>query len=74
MRKIKISVLTPVYNTPLPYLKEMMESVLSQTYSDFEFIILNDSPENIDLEKQVLSYRKYLSVAPNVFINSPKCL
>ena len=56
MRKIKISVLTPVYNTPLPYLKEMMESVLSQTYSDFEFIILNDSPENIDLEKQVLSY------------------
>ena len=36
-----ISVLMPVYNTAR-FLKEAMESVLAQTFGDFEFIILDD--------------------------------
>ncbi len=37
----KISVLMAVHNGEL-YLKEAIESILSQTFSDFEFIIIND--------------------------------
>ncbi len=37
----KISVIMPVYNGG-KYLKEAIQSVLDQTYNDFEFIILDD--------------------------------
>lgn len=43
-----VSILMPVYNTA-PYLKEAMDSILSQTFKDFELIVLNDcSPDNAD--------------------------
>lgn len=43
---MKFSILIPAYKSQ--FLKECIESVLSQTLSDFEIIILNDaSPENI---------------------------
>lgn len=51
----KISVIMPVYNTNEEYLKEAIESILNQTYSDFEFIIINDGSDN-DVEKVILSY------------------
>ena len=36
----------PVYKTA-PYLKEALDSILSQSFSDFELIVLNDcSPDN----------------------------
>lgn len=56
MKTPKISVLTPIYNTNPSDLRAMIESILGQTYDDFEFLILNDSPENIELEKIVKSY------------------
>lgn len=37
----KVTVLMPVYNGA-PYLKEAIESILSQTFKDFEFIIIDD--------------------------------
>jgi len=37
----KVSVLLPVYNGEL-FLKEAIESILSQTFRDFEFIIIDD--------------------------------
>lgn len=41
-----VSVLMPVYNTA-PYLREAVDSILAQTLSDFELIILDDcSPDN----------------------------
>ena len=39
--RIPFSVVLPVYNAE-KYLKEAIESVLTQTFTDFEFIILND--------------------------------
>jgi glycosyltransferase involved in cell wall biosynthesis len=43
----KFSITVPAYKSQ--YLEECMDSVLSQTYSNFELIILNDaSPENLD--------------------------
>ena len=37
----KISVIMPVYNSE-KYLREAMDSILNQTFTDFEFIILDD--------------------------------
>ena len=52
----KVSVLTSIYNTDEGHLRECIESVLGQGFSDFEFIILNDSPDNVSLDKIVSSY------------------
>lgn len=38
----KITVLMPVYNCEL-YIKESIDSILNQTFSDFEFIIIDDA-------------------------------
>lgn len=44
----KVSVLMPVFNTA-PYLREAMDSMLSQTFTAFELIVLDDcSPDNAD--------------------------
>lgn len=45
----RVSVLTSVYNGE-KYLKEAIESILSQTFSDFEFIIVNDNSTDSSLE------------------------
>ena len=44
-----VSVVTPVYNGE-PYLQECIESVLSQTYENFEFIIVNNCSTDGSLE------------------------
>jgi GT2 family glycosyltransferase len=36
------SIVTPVYNTPLDVLEEMVQSVLRQTFDDWEFILVDD--------------------------------
>ncbi|MBR4507269.1 MAG: glycosyltransferase family 2 protein [Alphaproteobacteria bacterium] len=54
----KVSILTPIYNTNPQYLKECMESILNQTFTDFEFLILNDSPDNKEIEKIVKEYAR----------------
>lgn len=44
----QISVLMPVYKTA-PYLREAIDSVLAQTFGDFELIVLNDgSPDEAE--------------------------
>lgn len=44
----RVSILMPVYNTAL-YLREAMDSMLSQTFTDFELIVLDDcSPDNAE--------------------------
>ena len=45
-----------MYNTRPDDLRAMIESILNQTYGDFEFLLLNDSPDNRELEKIVKSY------------------
>ena len=43
---MKVSVLMPVYRTDERFLREAIESVLAQTFADFEFLILDDSPDD----------------------------
>lgn len=52
---VKVSVLMPIYKTNEKYLKECIESILSQTFTNFEFLILDDCPED-DRESIIKSY------------------
>ena len=52
----KISVVVPLYQTPERYLKEMLESVLEQTYSHWELCLADGSPAGRDLERLVRKY------------------
>ncbi len=47
-RKIKFSVLVPLYNTPLNYLKEMINSVRNQTYGNWELCLADGSDSEHD--------------------------
>lgn len=51
-----ISVLFPTYNTREEYLREAIESVLNQTFRDFEFIIVDDCSPDANVERVVKSY------------------
>ena len=51
-----ISVLMPVYNTKEEYLRASIESILNQTFKNFEFIIVNDGSTN-NVEEVILSYK-----------------
>ena len=47
LEKVKYSFVLPAYKAN--YLRESIDSILGQTYTDFEFIIVNDaSPEDVD--------------------------
>jgi O-antigen biosynthesis protein len=37
-----LSVLMPVYNPPEPYLREAIESVIGQTFADWELVVVDD--------------------------------
>lgn len=46
MSKPEISVIVPIYKTA-PYLSACLDSVLAQTFEDYEIICINDgSPDN----------------------------
>src|SRR5262249_50040947 len=66
MRYPKVSVIVPSYNHG-PYLAERLESVLAQTYSDLELLILDDA--STDDSHQILR-RYYNKPRVQVLVNS----
>ena len=50
------SVVIPVYKTPERYLKEMLDSILDQTYGNWEVCIADGSPRGQDVEKVLKKY------------------
>ena len=72
----KVSVLTPIYNTNPEHLHVCIESILNQTFTDFEFLILNDSPDNKELDEIVKSYTdkriKYIKNQKNMGISASR--
>ena len=51
----KISVIMPAYNAE-KYLREAIDSILGQTFTDFELIVINDCSRD-DTEQIILSYQ-----------------
>lgn len=52
-RKIKISIVAPLYNTPEKYLKDMMNSVIDQTYSNWELCLADGSDSEHDYVEKI---------------------
>ena len=81
--KIKFSVIVPLYNTPLNFLREMIESVQAQTYENWELCMAYGSDsEHTEVEKICKSFAKkdkriqYKKLEKNLGIsgNSNACL
>lgn len=53
---VKVSVIMPIYNTPESFLREAIESILNQSFSDFEFIIINDGSTYLDVASVIRDY------------------
>lgn len=47
---VAVSVVMSVFNEPLEWLNRSINSILSQTLDDIEFIIVDDNPENNELK------------------------
>ena len=52
-----VSVILPTYNWEPERLSQSIDSVLNQTFKNFELIIINDSSTN-DIEKTIIKYAK----------------
>lgn len=45
---VKVSVVMSVYNEPIEWIRIAIDSIVNQSFSDWEFIIINDKPDNSD--------------------------
>ena len=51
-----VSIIMATYNETDQELSESIESILNQTYKNFELIIVNDNPENTKLKNKINQY------------------
>ena len=68
-----ISIVMPVYNASPKYLRDSIDSVLNQTFGDFELLIINDGSteaEGIDFIKTYQDPRIRLITNPHNFIDT----
>ena len=55
----KISVVVPMYNTPINYFRELVDCMIGQTYSNWELCLADGSPEvNEEIKKIVESDKR----------------
>ena len=51
-----ISIVVPAYLTPERFLRQMLDSLLAQTYENWELCLANGSPEDPDMQTVLRSY------------------
>ena len=54
----KISIIVPAYKTPEAFLRQLMDSLLAQTYANWELCIAYASPEDASMEYVLKEYAK----------------
>ena len=78
-----VSIITPLYNTPLSYLKEMIDSVCTQTYENWQLCLADGSDTLNHIEEVVRRYSikypgkiKYIKLKKNKGIseNTNECI
>ena len=82
-KDIKFSILVPLFNTPQKYLKEMILSVLAQTYGNFELCLADGSDDKHSYVKETVAefsrfderiiYKK-LQINGGISQNTNECL
>ena len=55
--KPRISIVVPVFHTPSAYLTQMVESVIRQTYENWELCIANASPKNQEMNQILTDFQ-----------------
>ena len=53
----KFSIVVPLYHTPAKFLKDLVSSVLYQSYANWELCLVNASPEDEKLSRLIESWR-----------------
>ena len=64
----RISVVMAIYKEPIEWIKQAIDSIINQTFGDFEFIIINDNPfrkENCELLEDYLAKDSRIRVIVN---------
>ena len=51
-----ISVVMSIYNEKKEWIKEAIDSILSQSYNNIELIIVLDNPEAVSLKKYLMEF------------------
>ena len=67
---IKISIVVPLYNTPVVFLKELIDSIINQSYENWELCLADGNSKNGQELKEVIdSYKnekiKYIRLSEN---------
>ncbi len=66
--KPKISIVVPLYNTPKKFLKELIDCMFEQTYSNWELCLADGSPKPLEFAKKFFkgdSRIKYTVISEN---------
>ena len=53
LKKGKVSCIVTTYERPIEILKKAIMSIVKQTYDNYEILIVNDSPKNIELSNKI---------------------
>lgn len=79
VNKLEISVIMPVFNETNIELNESIESILSQTYTNFELIIIDDNPQSAriklflknkyDVNKKIRVIYNHQNIGPSLSTN-----
>ena len=56
MKEIDVSVILSAYNEEERWFREAVESIINQSYENFEFILILDNPNNTLLEEIINEY------------------
>ncbi len=58
-KKPLFSIIMPVYNAPLPFLKKAIDSVMAQVYTNWELCIADDNSTHRSVKKLLATYQKF---------------
>lgn len=60
---VKVSVIMSIYSEPIEWIEKSIDSILDQTFTDFEFIIINDDPNR---DESLVMLNKYARNNQNI--------
>jgi hypothetical protein len=64
-----VSIITPTYNTPEVFFREMVASVLDQTYQNWELIIVDDASPDESVRRLISEYTESDSRIKHLFLS-----